>query len=164
MVPCDASRSTSITRDRLLIFQSAAESPSRLVWYDPVGNELGQFPEVGYSNPQFSPDGRFLAVSSDDEPNGKQFIRVYDLKRGISARLTDGGHEYFPIWSRDGKRIAYGSPAGTFPSYEVQADGSAPPRVLLQGVRAVPNDWSPDGHLVFMGSSGDKPLPSLEIY
>ena len=99
----------SVSQDGVLAFQSAADSPSRLVWFDPSGKELGQFPEVGYNDPDFSPDGRFLAVSSDDEHNGKHFIRVVDLKRGISTRLSEGGNEYYPIWSRDGKRITYRS-------------------------------------------------------
>jgi len=32
--------------------------------------------EVGHKNPDFFPDGRLLAVSSDDEHNGKYFIRM----------------------------------------------------------------------------------------
>ena len=97
----------SVSQDGKLVFQSAADSPSRLVWYDPSGKELGQIPEIGYEGPQFSPDGGSLAVYADDEHNGKHFIRVYDLKRGISSRLTEGGNESNPVWSPDGKAIAF---------------------------------------------------------
>jgi len=48
----------------VLIFQSAADAPTRLVWFDSSGKELGQLSEAGYRSPNFSPDGRFLAVSS----------------------------------------------------------------------------------------------------
>jgi eukaryotic-like serine/threonine-protein kinase len=154
----------TVSQNGLLVFQSTADSPTRLVWYSPAGKELGQFSEAGYSSPQFSPDGHFLAVASDDGLNGRYFIRVYDLKRGISTRLTEGGHEQVAIWSPDGKRIAYFSPAGTFASYEVPADGSALPQPLLRKVRGNPSDWSPDGHLVFMTVPQGAPLPSLEIY
>src|SRR5262249_9424586 len=33
---------------------------------------------------------------------------------------------------------------------EIASDGSGAPRVLLKGAKMIPNDWSPDGHLVFM--------------
>ena len=55
----------------MLVFQSAADSPSRLVWFDSSGKELQQMPEVGYNYPHLSPSGRFLAVFSDDEHNGR---------------------------------------------------------------------------------------------
>jgi Tol biopolymer transport system component len=95
-----------------------------LVWYEPKRKELGQLSQVGYKDPAFSPDGHLLAVSSDDEHNGKHFIRVYDLKRGISTRVTDGGVEHYPLWSRDGTRIAYRTGGLASASYEV------PPTVL----------------------------------
>jgi serine/threonine protein kinase len=154
----------SVSLDGVLVFQSAADSPSRLVWYDSSGKEQSQLPEIGYKDPAFSPDGRFLAVSSDDERNGKHFIRVYDLQRGISTRLTDGGDEQLPVWSHDGKRIDYHPAVIGADAYEVSADGSGSPQVLLKGGFGIPNDWSPEGQLVFMTISKEHPVPSLAIY
>jgi serine/threonine protein kinase/Tol biopolymer transport system component len=155
----------SVSQNGVLVFQSAADSASRLVWYDQSGKELDQLSGVGYKDPDLSPDGNFLAVSSDDQHNGKHFIRVYDLKRGISTRLTDGGDEHYPLWSRDGKRIAYRTGGLASDSYEVPADGSSPPKILLKSdVRAGPQDWSPDGHLIFMTVSEQHPFPSLAVY
>ena len=153
----------SVSRNGLLIFQSAADSASRLVWYDSAGKELGQIPESGYEDPNISPDGRFLAVSSDDDHNGKYFIRVYDLKRVLSTRLTNSGRDEVPVWSPDGKQITFGAEAGlNIPISEVPADGSGSPHVLLNGIRMLPCDWSADRHLVFMDFSTG--LPSLKIY
>ena len=149
----------------VLVFQSAADSASRLVWYDQNGKELGQLPQVGYKDPDLSPNGRFLAVSSDDEHNGKHFVRVVDLQRGTSTRLTDIGDEHYPLWSRDGKRIAYRSGGVTSESYEVPADGSGPPKILLKGdMHAGPQDWSPDGLLLFMTVKEHHAFPSLGLY
>ena len=160
-----ASFGFSVSQNGVLVFQSAADSASRLVWYDQSGNELGQLPEVGYKDPNFSPDGRFLAVSSDDQHNGKHFIRIYDLKRGISTRLTSNGDEHYPVWSRDGKQIAYRTGGIAGDCYEVPADGSGPPTILLKSdVRAGPQDWSPDGRLMFMTVSDQYPFPSLAVY
>ncbi len=152
----------SVSQDGKLLFQSAADAPARLVWYDSAGKEIGQFPEVGYEGPQFSPDGRSLAVYSDDEHNGKHFIRIYDLKRGISARLTDGGNESNPVWSRDGKFIAYRN--GSLNIEVVPADSSGPPRLLVKGINLIPCDWSADGDLIYMSVGGDGPFPSLYVY
>ncbi|MFY9528010.1 MAG: protein kinase, partial [Candidatus Acidiferrales bacterium] len=155
----------SVSQEGVLVFQSAADSPSRLVWFDSSGKELGQLPEVGYKDPALSPNGRFLAVSSDDEHNGKHFIRVQDLQRGVSARLTDGGDEQIPVWSRDGKRISFSSAAFGADIYDIAADGSGAPQLLLKGqAGGIPNDWSLDGHIVFMSLSEGHPFPSLGIY
>ena len=155
----------SASQNGVLVFQSAADSASRLVWYDQNGRELGQLPQVGYKDPDISPDGRFLAVSSDDEHNGKHFIRLLDLQRGTSTRLTDRGDEHYPLWFRDGKRIAYRSGGVSNETYQVPADGSEPPKTLLKAdMRAGPQDWSPDGRLLFMTVTEQHAFPSLEIY
>jgi Tol biopolymer transport system component len=154
----------SASQNGVLVFQSAADSASRLVWYDQNGKELGQLPQVGYKDPDLSPDGRFLVVSSDDEHNGKHFIRIFDLKRGTSTRLTDSGDEHYPLWSRDGKRITYRTAGVVSNSYEVPSDGSGPPKILLKGdMHAGPQDWSPDGRLLFMTIT-ENAFPSLGIY
>ena len=43
----------SVSQDGKLVFQSAADAPSRLVWYDAAGKELREFPEIGYEGPRF---------------------------------------------------------------------------------------------------------------
>ena len=150
----------SVSQNGILVFQSLADSRARLAWFDASGKELGQVSEPGYQDPRLSPDGRFLAVSSDDARNGKLFIRVYDLLRGISARLTDDGADLNSAWSPDGKRITYRTPDAL---KEVPADGSSPPQVLLKGgVYLGHADWSPDGHLVFTDISDG--FPSLKVY
>ena len=152
----------SVSRDGKLIFQSTADDPARLIWYDSTGKELGQFHESGYDGPQFSPDGRSLAVFSDDEHNGQHFIRVYDLQRGISTRLTEGGSEVYPVWSADGKFIAYREGSSTIE--EAPADGSRSPQPLVNGVNVIPCDWSADGNLLFMRQGVGDPFPNLHEY
>ncbi len=151
----------SVSQDGKLVFQSAADAPSRLVWYDAAGKELREFPEIGYEGPQFSPDGRSLAVYSDDQHNGKHFIRVYDLQSGISTRLTEGGNESNPVWSRDGKTVAFRD--ASFNIEEVPADASGPPRPLVTGINVIPCDWSAEGHLIYM-SIGGGAFPRLDVY
>jgi eukaryotic-like serine/threonine-protein kinase len=147
----------------VLVFQSRNDLPSRLVWFDRTGKELGQIPGVNFSNPQFSPDGRLVAFASGDIGSDKTYISVYDPQRGVTTRLTDGGIEVVPVWSRDGKTITYGAYSGEVSSmYEIPADGSGSPQLLRQGNELSPESWSPDGHLVFMDFA--KGAPYLMIY
>jgi eukaryotic-like serine/threonine-protein kinase len=153
----------SVSENGVLVFQSLADSASTLVWFDSTGKELGQIAEWGYRDPRLSPDGRFLAVSSDDGRNGRFFIRVYDLARGISTRLTDGGSDESPAWPPDGKRITYGTFDGkSHYLKDVPVDGSGPPQPLLSGAIRRHLDWSSDGHLVF--SDFSKGRPEVRVY
>jgi eukaryotic-like serine/threonine-protein kinase len=162
----------SVSKNGVLVFQSLADAPSRLIWFDSSGKELDQLPEGGYRDPSLSPDGRFLAVASDDEHNGRYYVRIYDLARGISTPLSDKVIYQMPIWSHDGKRITFTAVSGNALE-EIASDGSGPAKVLLKGARITANDWSPDGHLVFMDhgkglvhlgvySAGDGPVTQFE--
>lgn len=151
----------SVSQEGKLVFQSAADSPSRLVWYDPAGKELTQFGETGYEGPQFSPDGQWLAVYADDEHNGKHFIRLYDLRRGLSSRLTDGGNESNPVWSRDAKAIAFRDASMNIEM--VSTDGSSAARKLVNGANVIPCDWSAHGDLLYMSIEGGT-FPALRLY
>jgi Tol biopolymer transport system component len=145
-----------------LAFQSAADLGSRLVWFDANGKMIGRINETGLNDPRLSPDSQRVAVSSDDAHNGSRFIRVYDLKRGVSTRLTDSGQEEFPLWSPDGKSVLYlGRPQeGDASIGRVAADGSKPPVTVLKGP-FLANDWH-DGWIVYMNF--EKGFPSLWAY
>ncbi len=154
----------SVSPNGVIVFQSLADSASELIWYTADGKEAGRVPESGALTPNLSPDGRFLAVSSDEAHNGKRHIRVHDLQRGVATRLTDGGSEEYPVWSPDGKTIAYGATQGrTRQMYEIPADGSGKPELLLEGPRMHPNAYSPDGrYLMYMNF--EKGPPEVAVY
>lgn len=80
----------SVSENGIVVFQSATDNSSRLTWFDREGRELESVPGTGYMGPALSRDGSLLAVSSDDERNGRLSIRVYDFVRGTSTRLTEG--------------------------------------------------------------------------
>ncbi len=141
-----------------VVFESAPDFSSHLTWFDPSGRELGQIPQTGYRSPTLSPDGRKVAVSCDEGHDGKHSICVYDLERGVSTRITEGVLDSSPIWSLDGKEITYESRENDIAYLKsVRIDGSAPPRVLVEGGRLSPRGWLPDGRLVFAKVEGGGP-------
>jgi hypothetical protein len=143
----------SVSDNGVVVFQSATESVSRLAWFDRSGKELEELPRTGYRDPALSRDGALLAVSSDEEHNGRHYIYIYDFARGTSTRVSDGGTEVFPVLSPDGKGVAYVvNNARTSQYIEVAAtDGSGKLERLAASDFLIPNDWSGDGRfLVYM--------------
>src|SRR5438445_4695722 len=72
---------------------------------------------------------------------------------GSDARsLTSGSYDNSPVWSPDGRRIAFSSSFGTgpFAIYTMNADGSDRRRITFSRGDEFSPAWSPDGHhLVF---------------
>jgi eukaryotic-like serine/threonine-protein kinase len=157
----------SISDDGVVVFQSATESVSTLAWFDRSGKELEELPRTGYRDPALSRNDALLAISSDDDRNGRHYIHIYDFARGTSTRVSDGGTEVFPVLSPDGKRVAYvGNFHRTSQYIDVAAtDGSGKLERLAASDFLVPNDWSADGRfLVYMHIHGSAPeLDSLDL-
>jgi serine/threonine protein kinase/Tol biopolymer transport system component len=121
----------------------------QFVWFDRSGARLSAVgePMTGLSNPSLAPDG--LRVAHQRVTDGNIDIWLLDTVRGITSRFTaDPALDGVPIWSPDGRRIAFSSRRGTAPAiYEKPSDSSRPEQVLLPaetGVKA-PLSWTPDG-------------------
>ena len=122
----------SVSDHGTVVFQSRIDFAQELVWTDASGNEHGRI-QGGYWGVAISPCGRFVAVSSEEFNDGKQYICVHDFERGVTTRITDGGREWHPSWSPAGDRIAYDSTEGyTSCTYEIFADGSGSPEMILE--------------------------------
>lgn len=106
--------------------------------------------------PRFSPDGGRIAFTCS--LRGRSDIWVLDVQRGTMGRLTNTGAGLSPVWSPDGRRIAYGLRAGD--SWRVEwksVDGVMPAERVLESDHPVfPQSWFPDGgRLVFLELHGD---------
>jgi Tol biopolymer transport system component len=139
----------------LLVMGSGGTPDWQLVWVDRAGKRVGTAAEK-LSNLQFarlSPQGDRIALQID---TGANDIWVFDVARGIRTRLTFGPvTNSFPVWSPDGKWIAYSSIRnGKNQLYRKPSDGSGAEELLHEDDHFIfPNDWSHDGkYLVY--SSG----------
>jgi eukaryotic-like serine/threonine-protein kinase len=155
----------SVSDNGVVVFQSATESLSRLAWFDRSGKELEELPRTGYRDPALSRDGALLAVSSEEEHNGKQYINIYDFARGTSTRVSEGGKDSLPVFSPDGKRVAYLANHDRTSKYiDVAAtDGSGKLERLAASERLALNDWSADGRFLVYMNFQNGVVPELEV-
>jgi Tol biopolymer transport system component len=121
----------------------------RLVWVSRNGAEQPvAAPARAYLNPRISPDGRRVAVTITEQESQTW---LYDLSRETLTRLTfEGNANTYPVWTPDGKRIAFSSNKdGPFDIYWQLADGNGGlERLTRSESPPVPNSWSPDGRLL----------------
>jgi serine/threonine-protein kinase len=116
-----------------------------LVWVDRNGNaEPLKLAPKAYLHPRISPDTHQLAVEIEG-PNHNFY--VYDFARDVLSQMTSDGVSHWPVWSFDGKLLAYRSgPMGAFKMWQVPADRSHPAaQVPGAGTSQSAESWSPDG-------------------
>jgi len=56
-------------------------------------------------HPMFSPDGRWIAFTSDRSGQDEIYVTAYPDKGGVVQISTNGGTQ--PLWARDGKELFY---------------------------------------------------------
>jgi eukaryotic-like serine/threonine-protein kinase len=126
-----------------------------LVWVDRHGREEPlKTPARAYTYVRLSPDGSRVAVDIRDQQND---IWIWDLTRETLARFTvDSGLNRGPVWTPDGKRIAFSAERdGAENIYWQAADGSGAPEPLTstRNISIQPTGFSPDGKVLLVGGN-----------
>ena len=141
----------SRTGTLLYLSGSAAGEEMLPIWIDREGKEspISQHKRV-YSEVRFAPDGTQLAASIMDGANTD--IWILEIERDAFMRLTtDEAFDQFPVWSPDGKWIAFGSDRGksALNLYRQLADGTRETeRLTTSDNRQIPWSFSPDGSIL----------------
>jgi len=122
---------------------------TELKWLDRNGNTVGVIGQPSqFMRQAISPDGKRVAVGVKPTTE-REKIWVYDVDRGTRIPLaTDesGGAMYSPVWSPDGKQIAYRIPLGKTSTLLIHAsDGSGEERPVFKADYITVTDWSRDG-------------------
>ena len=101
------------------------------------------------TTPAISPDGKTIAFSYQGD------IFTVPYEGGVARQLTlHEAYEVSPVWSADGKKIAFSSMRhGNADVFIVDLAGGTPARLTFHSAGDTPFDFTPDGTEVIYGSS-----------
>ena len=115
--------------------------------------------------PAISPNGQTIAFSYKGD------IYTVSISGGLAKQLTTHpGYDSHPIWSPDGKQIAFQSDReGSQDIYIMPALGGTPSQLTFQSGSEIPCCFSPDGESVYFTASngfdkeyGQFPFPNMQ--
>jgi Tol biopolymer transport system component len=139
----------SSSANGVLVYGAGGSEDIQLTWMDRNGKVLGPAGDPGRypSLPlALSPDATRVAVTRGDPALANLWL--LDLSRRSSSQLTFGSRvDQFPVWSPDGRQIAFESNRGM---YVKAANGTGEERLLARAGR--PFDWSRDGRYLLYGT------------
>lgn len=148
---------TNFSRDgQQFVVATPPNQLRQITIFDRQGKTLKMVGGQGfYFDPSVSPDGKHVAVTKTDAHTGNQNIWTVDLATGRDRQITSGlPPDSMPVWSSDGKWIAYvsfrdnGRNTGI---YRKASDGSGQDELLFRttpGAGMDLSDWSPDGRFL----------------
>ena len=94
---------------RWLLFRTLSLSTGRDIWYRALAGDTTPRPfEVtpyDEAMPRFSPDGRWVAYTSNEAGSTEVFVRPFPGPGGRTQISADGGTD--PVWAPDGRRLFY---------------------------------------------------------
>jgi serine/threonine-protein kinase len=149
-----------VARNGVLAFVSGTRisAHSRLVWRtrDGAKDPLG-VPTANYLQPSLSPDRKRIAITIRSEDSIDD-IWTHQIGQDTLTRWTFEGQSRAPLWSPDGRRIAFASARGNALTsvYVKAADGSGPAEKLygpeqlqIEGAANLrPRSWTDGEHLI----------------
>ncbi|MCZ6768889.1 MAG: protein kinase, partial [Acidobacteria bacterium] len=146
--------------DDVLAYTEGAVN-QRDIWVLPIKGErepqaflATQFDE---RHPMFSPDGKWIAFTSNQSGQDEVYLKPYPEEGGIEQISTEGGRE--PLWGHDGNELFYrnGNTMMLVPVQTQPTLSAGLPRLLFEGsyVYDSPDfmsnyDLSPDGQRFLM--------------
>jgi serine/threonine protein kinase/Tol biopolymer transport system component len=142
----------SASANGVLVYRNA-DTDSQLTWFDRQGAVSGLVSQPGgFRGVALSPDGaRAVASRTNPLDATKADLWLFDFSRGSAAtRLTLGtGLSEFPVWSRDGTRIAFTFNNSSLRHLLASGEGDEEELLRSQSTGALwATSWSPDGRVL----------------
>src|SRR5215472_15631211 len=112
-------------------------------------------------SPDISPDGKLVAFSYLGD------VWVVETIGGVARPVTmHEAHDTNPVFSPDGRRIAFSSNRhGSYDAFVVPTQGGKPRRLTFDSSADDVNGWSPDGKQVLFTSTRATAFPrAQELY
>lgn len=110
--------------------------------------------------PAISPDGKTIAFGYKGD------IYKVDASGGVAVPLTiHEAQDMMPVWSHDGKYIAFASDRyGNFDVYVMPATGGTPTRITYNSAGDFPFDFSVDNQQIIFGSARNVQASNVRFY
>ncbi|MGI8783342.1 MAG: protein kinase domain-containing protein [Acidobacteriota bacterium] len=135
-----------------LVYWNGGVLATQPTWFDRSGKAQGTLgPPGDYSDFSLSPDEKRLSFARTDPKTIIGDIWNLELSRGIYSRFTfHPAVDVLPLWSADGRRIAFASNRdGPFNLYQKLSDGAGSDEVLLKSsLNMFPSHFSRDGRFL----------------
>jgi serine/threonine-protein kinase len=149
--PATGAAQYAVSQSGSLAYISGSQTgQSGIVWVSRNGAERAiRAPLRYYQDPRLSPDGQKIAISTADE--GHYQVWLFDVSRETMSPFTFQGNNRVPVWTRDGKHIAFLSDRFAPETSIVweRADGSGgSERLTTSKYIILPFSFSPDGELL----------------
>jgi hypothetical protein len=157
----------SVGADNWLIYQSAGNPHTQLVWVDRSGKQLSLVGTPGYYRwLNLSPNGAQVILERYEPQKVGSDIWSFDLLRETFDRLTsDSSSNIYPHWSPDGKHLAFASNReGFWAIWQKGMYGSDDKEELVfkEEARSILlNDWSGDRQYIVYRKTGEKTASDL---
>jgi serine/threonine-protein kinase len=141
----------------LAYLEPSAPTPPSLEWLTPPGGPPVEPALAALREAWLSPDALRVAGVEGDQTGSD--IRVGDVARGVTTRLTHGGLNVAPVWSGDSATVFYASSkGGPFDVWARDGSGVAPARAVLSASdrqrHVFPTSVSRDGSLLAYEETG----------
>jgi serine/threonine protein kinase len=146
----------TVSQNGILAYRAGGlQSLLDLSLIDRGGREIQQvlnFSPLG--NARLAPSGESIAYQLYDAQTKSSEIWIQELARGTRTKIAFGkAMSRSPVWSPDGKNIAYSSDRRDPPHLDLylRAVQSASTDEILtkEEHEGIPTDWSPDGRMIF---------------
>jgi Tol biopolymer transport system component len=134
-----------------LFYTEVGQIRTELTERDRDGHLVRRLADVGrYIGPAVAPVGGQIAAEIEDADNGQHTIWLFDAARSGRSRLTRPPHDsHHPIWSPDGKQIAFSSTrSGRWLVYRQRTDGVGNDELVAdrpEWRNLAPRAWTRDG-------------------
>lgn len=122
-------------------------------------NVFAQTTPLWLRYPAISPDGKTIAFGYKGD------LYLVPSAGGTAVPLTiNDAQDMMPVWSHDGKYIAFASDRyGNFDVFVMPAAGGTPVRLTTNSAADYPYDFSPDDRTVLFASARNAPAQSIRF-
>jgi serine/threonine protein kinase len=152
----------SVSRDGVLAYATGTPNATELIWFDRSGNQLSKLGQPDFFRQfRFSPDARQLVLDRIDPRTGNHDIWLSDLSSQVFSRFTsDTSLEVDPVWSGDGREVAYSSDRNGRWEVFVRKVGSETETLVASGK---PKDWSKKTNLLLYREASDASVRAVPM-